>query len=68
MTSLELDFNAPSQSLVDFVADKSISQSYYDWQLSNILNYRNTRGNIFYDKSVLLQGIEKLSKEGQIIG
>ena len=67
MTSLELDFNAPSQSLVDFVADKSLTQAYYNWQLSNILNYRDTRGNIFYDKSVLLQDIEKLSKEGQII-
>jgi hypothetical protein len=68
MTSLELEFNAPSQSLVDFVSDKSLTQAYYDWQLSNLLNYRDTRGNIFYDKSVLLQDIEKLSKEGQIIG
>lgn len=68
MTSLELDFNASSHRLVDFVADKSLTQAYYDWQLSNILNYRNARSNIFYDKSVLLQDIEKLSKEGQIIG
>jgi hypothetical protein len=68
MTSLELDFNVPTQSLVDFVADKSLTQAYYDWQLSNILNHRDIRGNIFYDKSVLLQDIEKLSKVGQIIG
>ena len=68
MTSLELDFTTPSQSLVDFVPDKSLTQAYYDWQLSNILNYRNTRGNIFYDKRVLLLDGEKLSNEGQIIG
>jgi hypothetical protein len=68
MTSLELDFNVPSQSLADFVADKCLTQTYYYWQVTNILNYRDIRGNIFYDKSVLLQDIEKPSKEGQIIG
>jgi hypothetical protein len=68
MTSFQLNFDEPVLVIADFARDKCLTQNFFEWQLSNFRLYSEIRGNVFYDKSVLLQDIEKASLEGQIIG
>ncbi len=68
MKSLEINFDEQNTCLIDFSSDKSITRDYFDWQLSNFQEYRKIRGNVFYDRSVLLLDIHSKSSEAQIIG
>ena len=68
MTSFQLNFDEPVLVTADFARDKCLTQDFFEWQLSNFKLYTEIRGNVFYDKSVLLHDIEKASLEGQIIG
>ncbi|NQW34976.1 MAG: hypothetical protein HQ470_04135 [Methylophilales bacterium] len=68
MTSFQLNFDEPVLAIADFARDKCLTQDFFEWQLSNFKSYSEIRGNVFYDKRLLLQNIDKASPEGQIIG